>query len=190
MSIDSALPREKTSNADDGSRQGNALIVFSSKSGACEWTAQTIADVLAGSNRSVSLLPLNGKKTGVAATVEAFDSYDLVVCGSGVRMLDWHSEASDWLKANAAALRQTVLALFSVSLNAAHEHKRAGCVELDRKVAARAGVVPAFSTQFPGWFKPANISRLEAAFLKTVQAKPGDYTDESAVRAWALSLLR
>jgi menaquinone-dependent protoporphyrinogen IX oxidase len=174
------------------------LIVFGTRYGATESTAEEIARVLQGVGIDVKVV--NAKKE----QVKDISGYDLIIVGSGMQMAKWTGDAENFLKKFQKELTNKKVAIFvSSAAQALIEYeKKTEDIEKARKEyledkAARYNLHPISMVIFGGvWdynkmfflfrktlasFKP----KIEAAGFKEV--KPGLYDTRNwdEIRAWA-----
>lgn len=83
-----------------------ALIVYGTRTGTAESTAQQIAQTL--QKKGVEAKVVNAKKEKIQSITE----YDLIVVGSGIQMGRWTSEPEDFLKKHQKNLASKKVALF------------------------------------------------------------------------------
>lgn len=153
------------------------LVVYGTKSGCTEGIAERIGAKLAECGATVDVL--------LAEKAGAPTGYDAVVVGSGVRAGTWHKSASEWVASNAASLKATPVALFTVGLTPATEPEKTEEVRAYSKpVEEAAGIRPVEVGTFAGWFEPDKFSFLERTILSAMKAPKGDFRDWDAIDAW------
>lgn len=83
-----------------------ALVVYGTRTGTAEITAQEIAQTLQG--KGIEVRVVNAKKEKIKSIAE----YDLIVVGSGIQVGRWTGEPEDFLKKFQKELAAKKLALF------------------------------------------------------------------------------
>jgi menaquinone-dependent protoporphyrinogen oxidase len=179
-----------------------ALIVYGTRYGATELTANEIADVFRQEGLDVKVVNLKDEK------VKDINEYDLVIVGSGIRIGKWTKEPEKFLKKFRKDLAKKKVALF-VCCGAARPIDEAGKDEtkmqeaktkyLDEK-AAKYNLQPVALGFFGGVYNFNRVSRLFGAFMASVkpqleaagvpETEPGlyDTRDVNAIRSWAKDL--
>ncbi len=177
-----------------------ALIVYGTRYGAAESTAEGIADVLRQEGMAVKVV--NAKKEKIQSVQE----FDLVVVGSGIQINRWTSEPEDFLKKHQKTLINKKLALFvccgSASQATVADSTQGGAEQktkyLDEK-AAKYNLQPIALGFFggvynynktPWWAKKAmdaDRPRVEASY-KAVGEGIYDTRDWVIIRSWAKAL--
>jgi menaquinone-dependent protoporphyrinogen oxidase len=154
------------------------LVAYGTKTGCTAGVAALIARVLAR----------DGSPVDVRRVEDDPDpgEYDWVLLGSGVRMGSWHKSALRWASANATALRERPVALFTVGLRLAESPAKAQEVRAyTDSLLAHSGIRPIDIGLFPGWFVPERFSFLERTILKAMKAPRGDFRDWASIENWA-----
>jgi menaquinone-dependent protoporphyrinogen oxidase len=177
-----------------------ALIVYGTRTGTAEITAQEIAQTL--QKQGVDAKVVNAKKEKIKSIAE----YDLIVVGSGIQIGKWTGEPEDFLKKFQKELATKKLALF-VNCGSAAEKMNPGKPELateaktkylDQKAAKYNlkpvalgffGAIYNFNTM--GWIMKKGMEqerpKLSANYKETA---PGVYDtrDVAAIQKWAEEL--
>jgi len=177
-----------------------ALIVYGTRTGTAEITAQEIAQTL--QKQGVEAKVVNAKKEKVKSIAE----YDLIVVGSGIQIGKWTGEPEDFLKKFKNELATKKVALF-VNCGSAAEKMNPDKPEiateaktkyLDQKAAKYNlkpvalgffGAIYNFNTM--GWIMKKGMEserpKLAANYKETA---PGVYDtrDVAAIRKWAEEL--
>jgi menaquinone-dependent protoporphyrinogen oxidase len=179
-----------------------ALIVYGTRYGATEMTANDIADVFRQEGLDVRVVNLKDEK------VKDISEYELVVVGSGIRIGKWTKEPQKFLKKFQKELAKKKVALF-VCCGAARPIDEDGKDEtkmheaktkyLDEK-AAKYNLQPVALGFFGGVYNFNRVSRLFRGFMASVkpqleaagvpETEPGlyDTRDINAIRGWAKEL--
>jgi len=177
------------------------LILYGTRHGATESTAEEIAKVLQGEGLEVKVV--NAKKE----QVKDISPFDLIVVGSGMEMGKWTGEPENFLNQFQKELANKKVAIFVSSAAQAllENEKKTEEIEKNKKqnlddIAAKYNLHPIAMVTFGGvWdfnkmnfllrkmlasFKP----RIEAAGFKAI--KPGFYDtrDWNVIRTWAKEL--
>ena len=167
-------------------RLQRVLVVFATVSGCTATIASRIGCDLIG----------YGAKPFVASVEECGrviqGDYDAIVLGSGVRVGRWHRSARDWIETNAAVLRQTPLALFSVGLHGIRPDgtlDRASAQADLTRVLSGVGVRASAGEAFiPGWKRTDGFSSMEKLALRVYPLADGDYRDWNVVDRWLMDM--
>lgn len=176
-----------------------ALIVYGTRYGATEMTANEIADVFREEGLDVNLVNLKNEK------VKDVTGYDLVVVGSGIKIKKWTKEPEKFLSKFQKELQQKKVALF-ISCGAKYPLDEKADVETEleyarthhlEEKAAKYGLQPIAFGLFGGVY---NFNRMNWFFKKTMspikpqleeagirQPEPGlyDTRDINTIRDWA-----
>jgi menaquinone-dependent protoporphyrinogen oxidase len=154
-----------------------ALIVYGTKTGCTEGVAQSIAEGLRSAGAEVSVVRAEDKPDAAP--------YDAVVIGSGIRAGQWHGAAKQWLTANAEALKQRPIALFTACLTMASNPEKVDEVRAYTDVLlTETGLAPVEVGAFPGMNMPKAFSLPERLIMKAMKAPEGDFRDPAAAEAW------
>jgi len=158
-----------------------ALVVYATKSGCTAGVAEAVGAGLAEPGYTVDVRP--------AADAPDPSGYDLVLVGSGVRVGQWHEAARKWVASNAAALKETRVALFTVCLRITDgEEARAEATAFTDTVIAEAGLDPEAVGVFPGWNEPKKFSLVERLVMRAMKAPEGDFREPETAARWAREL--
>lgn len=152
------------------------LVSAASRHGSTAEIATELGKALRGT------LPGVGVDVVPLSRVAGLDQYDAVVLGSAVYFGRWLDEARWQVTAQAAALRDRPVWLFSsgpVGDPAVPSTEPADAAELAATVGAREHVV------FPGALHRELLGVREKLAVGLVHAADGDFRDWPAVRAWA-----
>ena len=159
------------------------LVVYWSGTGCTEGIAERIGETLAAA--------------GVQVDVRTFESdprpedYDVVLAGSSVRALNWHSDAKKWVTRNRNALTGKPLWLFTVGGALARSEEN---VDETRRVTdsllAKTDLQPRDIGLFAGWYLPERFTFIERIVMKIARAPEGDTRDWDAVEVWAHGVTR
>lgn len=167
------------------------LIVYGTRYGATEGTAEEIAKVLRDTGLDVTVVNAKSEK------VKDISEYDLIIVGSGIQMAKWTGAAEKFLDRFQKELSSKKLAIFvSSGAQTAEETENARKQYLEEK-ASKYGLQPISMAVLGGvydfnkmffLFRKTLASlkpRLEEAGVKEV--KPGlyDTRDWDAIRTWA-----
>ena len=176
-----------------------ALIVYGTRYGATEMTANDIADVFREEGLVVKVANLKDEK------VKDISDYDLVVVGSGIQIGRWTKEPQKFLKKNQKELAKKKVALFVCCGSAQplpddektpEDIEKARRKYLDEK-AAKYNLQPAALGFFGGVYNFNNVSRLFRTFMSSIkpqleaanipETEPGlyDTRDPAVIRSWA-----
>ncbi len=155
------------------------LVAYASKYGATEAIAERIAKTLEQAGLPVDCLAV--QRAGELAP------YGAVVLGSGVYAGQWRKEAATFLKANAEALAERPVWLFSSGPTGKGEPSALlqgwRFPKKLQPLADRIG--PRDFAVFHGALDAAKMNRLERMMIKAVKAPAGDFRDWDAIEAWA-----
>ncbi|MCS6843060.1 MAG: flavodoxin domain-containing protein [Caldilineales bacterium] len=157
----------------------HVLVAYATKHGATAEIAERIAQTL----RSAGLTAV------VAEADPAVDlaPYDAVVVGSAVYAAQWRQEAIAFLEAQAEALSQRPVWLFSSGPTGEGDPvallKGWRFPDAQRPLLER--IRPRDVALFHGELDPAKLNLVEKLVIKVVRAPTGDFRDWSAIEAWA-----
>jgi menaquinone-dependent protoporphyrinogen oxidase len=179
-----------------------ALIVYGTRYGATEMTANEIADVFRKEGLDVKVVNLKDEK------VKDISEYDLVVVGSGIKIKKWTKEPQKFLKKYQKELATKKTALF-ISCGAKYPLDEKADVEeeieyakthhLEEK-AAKYNLQPValglfggvYNFNKMGWFFRKTLSavkpQLEAAGVPETEPGLYDTRDLDNIRGWAKEL--
>lgn len=157
----------------------HVLVVYATKHGATAEIAERIAQVLRAAGLTVTFTAAN------ATTDPA--SYDAVVLGSAVYAGAWRKEAVVFLEAQADALAQRPVWIFSSGPTGEGDPvalvKGWRFPEAQRPLLER--IRPCEVALFHGKLDPAKLNLAEKVVIKAVKAPTGDFRDGPAIEAWA-----
>lgn len=184
--------------------KGKALIVYGTRYGATQGTAEEIATVL--QKEGIDVRVVNAKKE----QVDDVSPYDLIVVGSGIRMDAWTGEAEGFIKKFQKELATKKVALFvSAGSYVIDEFLGKPVTKIKEKYldekAAKYQLQPIAlgifgglwdRKTFPRWWKPASSvfkifdveARIKAAGHKEIRPGIWDSRDWNAIRSWAEQL--
>lgn len=155
------------------------LVAYATKHGATAEIAERIAQVLRAAGLTVAVAEAN-------ATTD-LASYDAVVLGSAVYAGAWRKEAVAFLEAQAEALRQRPVWMFSSGPTGEGDPvallKGWRFPEAQRPFLER--IRPRDVVLFHGELDPARLNLAEKLVIKAVKAPTGDFRDWPAIEAWA-----
>jgi menaquinone-dependent protoporphyrinogen oxidase len=179
-----------------------ALIVYGTRYGATEMTANEIADVFHKEGLDTKVVNLKDEK------VKNITDYDLVVVGSGIKIKKWTKEPEKFLNKFQKELQNKKTALF-ISCGAKYPLDEKADVEtgleyartthLEAK-AAKYGLTPVayglfggvYNFNKMGWFFKKTLSavkpQLEAAGVPETEPGLYDTRDINNIRSWAKEL--
>lgn len=161
---------------------GRVLVAYATKHGATGEIAEKIGQVLREAGLSVDVMP--------AGQVGDLSAYGAVVLGSAVYIFRWRKAAAALLKAQAEALAQRQVWLFSsgptdegdpLELTEGWRFPKSLQPIADR-------IRPRDIAVFHGAFDPSKLNWLEKWMMKTVKAPAGDFRDWDAIAAWAAAV--
>jgi menaquinone-dependent protoporphyrinogen oxidase len=179
-----------------------ALIVYGTRYGATEMTANEIGDVFRGEGLDAKVVNLKDEKVNDVA------DYGLVVVGSGIQIGKWTKEPEKFLKKHQKELANKKVALF-VCCGAAQPIDEKGKDETKmeeantkyrNEKAAKYGLQPVALGFFGGVYNFNRVSRLFRAFMSSIkpqleaagvpETEPGlyDTRDINNIRGWAKEL--
>ena len=177
----------------------NALIVYGTRYGATEMTANEIADVFRQEGLDTKVVNLKEEK------VKDISDYDFVLVGSGIKIKKWAKEPENFLKTFQKELANKKVALFiccgakyplDEKTDVETELEYARTHHLEEK-AAKYNLQPVAYGLFGGVY---NFNRMGWLFRRTLSAvkpqleaagvpetEPGlyDTRDTNAIRGWA-----
>jgi menaquinone-dependent protoporphyrinogen oxidase len=179
-----------------------ALIVYGTRYGATEMTANEIADVFRREGLDVRVVNLKDEK------VRDISGYELVVVGSGIKINRWTKEPEKFIKNHQKELAKKKVALFVCCGSAEpidEKEDKAASIERARKKyleekAAKYNLQPValglfggvYNFNTMGWFFRRSMSavkpQLEAAGFKETEPGLYDTRDLDAIRGWAKEL--
>jgi menaquinone-dependent protoporphyrinogen oxidase len=179
-----------------------ALIVYGTRYGATEMTANEIADVFRKEGLDVKVVNLKDEK------VKKIGDYELVVVGSGIKINRWTKEPEKFIKNHQKELTKKKVALFVCCGSAEpidEKEDKAASIERARKKyleekAAKYNLQPValglfggvYNFNTMGWFFRRSMSavkpQLEAAGFKETEPGLYDTRDLDAIRGWAKEL--
>jgi menaquinone-dependent protoporphyrinogen oxidase len=155
------------------------LVAYATKYGATAEIAEKIGQTLQQAGLRADVLPADG--------VKDLSSYKAVVVGSAVYIGQWRKAAAKFLKANAKALAERPVWVFSsgptgegdpVALVRDWRFPKALQPIADR-------IHPRDIAVFHGAVDMAKLNGIEKWALKNVKASPGDFRDWKAITTWA-----
>jgi menaquinone-dependent protoporphyrinogen oxidase len=155
------------------------LIAYGTKYGGTAEIAEKIGQVLREAGLTVDVLPAD--RAGDLA------AYEAVVLGSAVYVGAWRKEAANFLKANADALADKMVWLFSSGPTG--EGDPEALLEdwqLPKPLLPIAEQIqPRDIAVFHGVVDGDKLSWIERQMLKMVKAPAGDFRDWDGITAWA-----
>lgn len=150
------------------------LVTAASKHGSTEEVAEAIASRLRENGHSVDLI--------APADVQSVDSYDAVVVGSAVYILQWIDSAHQFMERFAAQLKEVPVWAFSVGMSGVPKHAPQDPMRIGpllTKVEARD------QHFFPGRYKPSLLSLRERSVARLAGVVEGDFRDWDSICEWA-----
>ena len=162
------------------------LVTYATGHGSTAGVAATIAEALRGAGAEVDLAPVAGAPAPAA--------YAAVVVGSPIRYDTWLPAAQNWVHTHQSVLATRPVAYFftCIALSIASD-KGSGAKYADTVRAICPIVQPVSVGGFAGALDLSNFSILTllpaCLMFRYLGAKPGDYRDIPAIRAWALEVL-
>ncbi len=158
------------------------LVAYATKYGATAESAEKIGQVLRQAGLRADVQPV--KRVGDLAP------YQAVVLGSAVYIGQWRKEAAAFLKANAAALAERPVWLFSSGPTGEGDP-----VTLTQGWHFPSGLQPVADqihprdiALFQGFANVNKMNTLEKWMLKNVKAGAGDFRNWEAITAWAAAI--
>ena len=185
------------------------LIAYATKSGSTVEVAQAIGKELSQDGVRADVRPIN--------VVRDISPYDAVIVG-GPMIMGWHREAVQFLEKHQSALSQVPVACFLTALSLtetqtgfdpipiykdpslAKPPKNAAKLSFKERYATVAAylqpvlekalqVKPVSAAFFAGKLDCSKLDLLSRLFVQVIiGAKPGDYRNWDAIRAWAAGL--
>jgi menaquinone-dependent protoporphyrinogen oxidase len=176
-----------------------ALIVYGTRYGATELTANEIADVFRQEGLDVKVVNLKDEE------VKDISDYDLVLVGSGIKIKKWTKEPEKFLKKFQKELANKKTAIF-ISCGAKYPLDEKADVETEIEYArtnylegkaAKYNLQPialglfggVYNFNKMGWFFRKTLSavkpQLEAADVPETEPGLYDTRDVNAIRSWA-----
>lgn len=161
----------------------NILVTYASKYGTTAEIAEKIAEVLRGSDLTISILP--------AAEVQDVSSYETVILGSGVYAGHWLKDAVTFLESNEKTLTTRSVWVFSsgptgegdpIEIMHSWRFPEAQQATLER-------INPKDITLFHGKIDMHALHLGDKLIIKAVRAKVGDFRDWEAISAWAKGII-
>jgi menaquinone-dependent protoporphyrinogen oxidase len=158
------------------------LVAYGTKYGGTAEIAERIGQVLREAGLTADVLPAD--RAGDLA------AYGAVVLGSAVYVGAWRKEASNFLKANAEALADKMVWLFSSGPTGEGEAEELledwrlpkGLLPIAEQIQPRDIAV------FHGVVDGDKLSWIEGRMLKMVKAASGDFRDWDGIAAWATGI--
>lgn len=155
------------------------LVAYATSSGCTRSIAETVAQTLRDGGAEVDLLDVKQPDLDV----DHDGDYDAIILGSGVRDIEWHPAAVEWLKGNAAEARLVPFAAFTVCLSIRNPEKTESVLGYTAPLFAETGVKPVSVGLFAGWNKPETFPGAEREFMEKL-GDEGDWRDMEAVARW------
>lgn len=155
------------------------LIGYATRTGAAGDVARAAANAFRAAGHRVRLANLSDNPE--------MDGADLVVLGSGINSGSWYPEASAWLRANAAALNATKVAVFNTCLNAVDPDKHEAALGYNDWAVSKTGA--AASETFGGRYSPTEAGFFSRLLSKLTGKKASDDVDPAKAGRWAGELL-
>jgi len=156
------------------------LIVYASKHGSTQGSAERIAEKLRQLGKEAAARPVDA--------VDDPGSYEAIVIGSAVYYGSWLKEATEWVRRNQAILAERPVWLFSIGPLGAvikdAEQQPKEMAEFREAIATRDQRI------FFGALDHNKLSFAERMMVKAVRAPEGDFRDWQAIKAWAASIAR
>lgn len=153
------------------------LVTAASKHGSAQEVAEAITRRLEEAGHTVDLL--------APSAVESIDSYDAVVCGSAVYILQWMDEAKDFVERFADQLKTKKVWAFSVGMNGVPKHAPQDPTRIGPVLTH---VLAIDSRTFAGRYKPSLLSLRERSVARLAGVVEGDFRDWGEIGAWADSI--
>lgn len=157
----------------------HVLVVYATKHGATAEIAERIAQTLRQAGLTVTVVE--------ADPAADLSPYDAVVVGSAVYAAQWRKEAVAFLEAQADALAQRPVWIFSSGPtgegNPVALLKGWRFPEAQRPLLER--IRPHEVALFHGELDPAKLNLAEKLVIKAVKAPTGDFRDWPTIEAWA-----
>ncbi len=158
------------------------LIAYATRAGSTPEIAAVLGETLSGRGWAVEVQPVKSQPS--------LSGYSAVLLGSAIRMGSWLPEMVGYIKANQAALQQSIsmgmpVGLFSVHmLNTGEDpaSRTARLAYLDRVRPLLGTVEEAY---FTGVIDLERLSFLDRMMVKLVKSPLGDQRDWNKIRNWA-----
>lgn len=157
----------------------HVLIGYATHTGAAGDIARAVARAFQSAGHQVRIAQLRD--------LPEVEDADLVVLGSGINAGSWYSEATSWVRANAAALTSTKVAVFNTCLNAAEPDKHDAALGYNDWAISRSGAVA--SETFVGRYSPAEAGFFSRVLAKITGKTASDGVDPAKAARWADDLL-
>ncbi len=158
------------------------LVAYATKYGATAEIAGRLGQALQEAGLAVDVRPVD--------EVSDLTPYGAVVLGSAVYAGQWRKEAVTFLAANASALAERPVWLFSSGPTGAGEPvallKGWRFPEAQQPIADR--IRPRDIAVFGGQIDPEKLNLPEKLIVKAVKAPTGDFRDWRAIDAWAAAI--
>ncbi len=152
------------------------LIAYASKCGSTGEVAEAIGKTLCEQGASVDVKP--------AKDVISLDGYSRVIIGSAVRMGQWLPAATNFVKAQQAALEKVPTAIFSVHTGNIGDDEASHQARVAYTVPVRQLITPQAEAFFAGKMELAKLSFLDRMIIKAMKGQDEDLRDWDAIRAW------
>jgi menaquinone-dependent protoporphyrinogen oxidase len=150
----------------------NILVTFASRHGSTRAIAETIAAELEGCGHRTVFLDV--------AHLTTLDSFDAVVCGSGVYLGRWLTPARDFLDRFQAELSSRPVWLFSSGQIGTQP------VPEPQDVSSRRDTIRLIEHRcFAGRLDPHELGLGERLMTRMVGSAAGDYRNWDEIRSWA-----
>lgn len=117
--------------------------------------------------------------------VESLESFDAVVCGSAVYMMQWIDVAHEFVERFSAQLESRKLWAFSVGMNGVPKNVPQDPSKIGPVLTKVAAIE---HRMFPGRYVPSLLSLRERTIVRLAGAVEGDFRDWAAINAWADSI--
>lgn len=153
------------------------LVTASSKHGSTDEVADAIARRLETAGHAVDRIAPDD--------VESVDSYDAVVCGSPVYILQWMDGAHHFMERFSAQLKDKPVWAFSVGMNGVPKHAPQDATRIGpllTRIKARD------VHMFAGRYKPSLLTLRERSVARLAGVVEGDFRDWGEVEKWADSI--
>ncbi|QPK82027.1 flavodoxin [Schaalia sp. ZJ405] len=153
------------------------LVTAASKHGSTNDVADAIAQRLRDKGHDVDRM--------APADVTSIDTYDAVIVGSAVYILQWMEAAHDFMERFADQLKTTRVWAFSVGMNGVPKHAPQDPTRIG-PLLTRVEAIDLHS--FAGRYNPAVLSLRERSVARLAGVIEGDFRDWDAVNEWADSI--
>ena len=155
----------------------SVLLAYATRFGSTQEVAETVAASLREAGLKVDLQLMR--------QVESIEQYEVVVLGAAIYNTKWHADAHQFLAQHQAALKQRLVAIFTLGpMSSSAAAKRNSRRQLDKELAKYPWLKPVAVEIFAGKYDPKKPGM--GFFERLLPAR--DYRDWEAIRAWANAL--